>query len=172
MKIFKIIIFLLFSFALSSNLQAFTDRDGKGSQSSGREDKSFLEAKNSNFKKGNDSLKKAFKFLKKEKITKANNHFEKALRYFVLANQENSQNITIFNNLGLTYYMLGDLMMSEIYYQEGLLLEPNNPIINEKLGELYFNTKRLSLANERLEVLRTCNCQEYSNLKNIIKKSK
>ena len=65
--------------------------------------------------------------------------------------------------------------MSEIYYLEGLEIDPNNNLINQRLGELYFNTKRVDLANERLEVLSICNCGEYSELKEIIsgiKKSK
>ena len=60
--------------------------------------------------------------------------------------------------------------MSEIYYQEGLIIDPKNYLINQRLGELYFNTKRVNLAKERLEVLISCNCEEYLNLKNIIEK--
>ena len=47
--------------------------------------------------------------------------------------------------------------------------------INEYLGELYVVTNRIDLAKERLEVLASCNCEEYSELKEIIagtKKSK
>ena len=47
----KYIFFFYFSFFLFCSAQAFTDKDGKGAQSDGREDLSFLNVKNSNFKK-------------------------------------------------------------------------------------------------------------------------
>ena len=50
--------------------------------------------------------------------------------------------------------------MSEIYYQEGLAIDPKNNFTNQKLGEIYFNTQRINLANERLEFLSLCGCQE------------
>ena len=65
--------------------------------------------------------------------------------------------------------------MAEIYYLEGLNLDPNHKGINEYLGELYVQTKRIELAKERLSVLKGCNCEEYNELKEIIegkKKSK
>ena len=65
--------------------------------------------------------------------------------------------------------------MPEIYYLEGLNLDPNHKGINEYLGELYVQTKRIELAKERLSVLKGCNCEEYNELKEIIegkKKSK
>ena len=40
--------------------------------------------------------------------------------------------------------------------------------INEYLGELYVATNRIDLAKERLNVLKNCNCEEYSELKDII----
>jgi len=43
------------------------------------------------------------------------------------------------------------------------------------LGELYVVTNRIDLAKERLDVLKSCNCEEYEELKAIIdgeKKSK
>ena len=36
------------------------------------------------------------------------------------------------------------------------------------LGELYVVTNRLDLAKERLQVLESCNCKEYKELKEII----
>ena len=64
--------------------------------------------------------------------------------------------------------MVGDIIMSEIYYQEALLINPNNNLINQKLGELYFNTERVNLAQEKLKKLSKCDCEEYSILKKII----
>ena len=66
--------------------------------------------------------------------------------------------------------MVGDPIMSEIFYQEGLEIDPKNDYINQKLGELYFNTNRIDLAKDRLNVLKNCNCEEYLQLKKIITK--
>mgnify|MGYP001425276933 FL=1 len=162
-------LFLIFFF---NNAQSFTDNSGKGAQSTGREDLSFLDVKSSDLKKGKDSLKRALKFEKKNKNKKANKYFERALKYFVSANKENADNIEILNHLGFTYNKIGDLIMSEIYYQQGLVIDPKNNLINLRLGELYIYTKRNELAKERLKVLSKCNCQEYSDLKNIITSSK
>ena len=60
-------------------------------------------------------------------------------------------------------------------YNEILKIEPNHKGINEYLGELYVVTNRLDLAKERLAVLKTCDCEEYEELKAVIdgtKKSK
>ena len=167
--IYSLIFFLLFFISPSFSFQQNPDVDDIGT--GGRDDKSFLKAKNSNFKKGKDALKQAFKLKKKEKFEKANNRSEKALRYFVLAYKENPESIEVLNNLGLTYSMVGDLLMSEIYYQEGLILDPKNKLTNQRLGELYLKTKRIDLAKERLKVLTDCNCKEYSELKEIINKA-
>ena len=66
MNFFKYIFILYFSFFLINEIHAFTDNDGKGAQSTGREDLSFLNVKNSNFKKGKDALKQALKYEKKK----------------------------------------------------------------------------------------------------------
>ena len=171
MKILRIISFFLFSFFLHNNAQAFLDKENEGAQSDGRQDSSFLEVKNSDFKKGRDALKQAFKLEKKKKIKKANKKFEKALKYFVSAYKENPDNIEVISFLGLTYNETNDFIMAEIYYKEALLIDPNNILINKRLGELYFNTKRIILAKERLEVLNSCNCKEYISLKNLIYKN-
>lgn len=164
-----IIFFLLFfsslSFSFGLNSNSNDAKDG------GREDLSFLNVQNSNLKKGKDAIKKALKYEKKDKIEKAKKFFEKSLRYLILAYQEYPDNIEILFNLGFSYNKVGDFIMSEIYYKEGLSVDPNNFLINKKLGELYFYTKRLKLANERLKVLSTCNCEEYADLKNIINKN-
>ena len=58
---------------------------------------------------------------------------------------------------------------AEIYYLMGLEIDPKHNGINEYLGELYVQTNRIDKANERLEVLKTCNCKEYQELELIIK---
>jgi len=108
---------------------------------------------------------------KKNKVKKANKRFNDSIDYFLLANEEFPKSIEILNYLGFTFYKVGDLIMSEIYYLEGLNLDPKNNQINEHLGKLYLNTKRINLAKERLEVLNSCNCKEYTGLKNLIDKN-
>ena len=171
MKIFNysLIIYLFFFLNSSSSFQSGSDVGDVGT--GGRENSSYLDGKNSNFKKGKDFLKKALKSDKKGKPEKANKNFEKSIQYFILANKEFPNNIEILNHLGFVYNMLEDLIMSEIYYKEGLQLDPKNILLNQKLGELYINTKRIDLAKERLKVLSYCNCREYFDLKNFLEKN-
>ena len=158
MKYIVIIILSIITFHITCSA------DFKGA----RDDLSFLNVKNSDYQKGVAAIKKALKYKKKNKIKKANKRFEKALEYFVSAHKEYPRNIEILNYLGFTYNMVGDLIMSEIYYQEGLIIDPENSLINLRLGKLYYYTKREELAKERLDVLKSCNCQEYRTLKKII----
>jgi hypothetical protein len=60
--------------------------------------------------------------------------------------------------------------MAEIYYEQGLELNPLHNGINEYLGELYVQTNRIDKAKERLEVLKNCNCEEFNELDAVIKK--
>ena len=57
---------------------------------------------------------------------------------------------------------------AEKFYLTGLKIKPDHKGINEYLGELYVQTNRIDKANERLEVLKNCNCKEYEDLKAII----
>ena len=163
MKKLKIIFFILTIF-FSNISYLVADKEGL-------EDKSYLYSKNSNFKKGNDALKKALKYKKKNKIKKANKKLEKALVYFLSSYKESPNNIEILNLLGFSYFLIGDPIMSEIYYMEGLDIDPKNNLLNQRLGELYFYTKRVDMAKDRLKILNSCNCQEYLNLKKIIEKN-
>ena len=168
MIFYKSILILLFYFFFVVQVNAFTDNDGDGPKSTGREDLSFLKAHNSDFKKGKDAFKQAIKYEKKNKIKKANDRFEKALKYFVSANVSSSNDVEILYYLGFVYNKVGDLMMSEIYYMEGLNNDPKNSLINKELGKLYFKTNRINLAKKRLKVLSSCDCREFSELKKII----
>ena len=141
----------------------------------GRQDLSFLDAKNSNYKRGFDALKQATIYAKKGKSKKAQKRFNDTIKFFLLANEEFPNEPSILNYLGFSYKKVGDFLMAEIYYTQGLEIEPNHNGINEYLGELYIATNRIDMAKERLEVLKNCNCEEYSELKEIIdgtKKSK
>ena len=172
MKINKLLffIFLYISIIYTKSYSA-ENKSGTFEGKGGAEDHSFLNVTNSNLKKGKDFFKQALKLKKKNKVKKSGKKFEKALSYFVLAHKEYPENVEILNYLGFTYNVIGDLMMSEIYYQQALVLDPKNPAINQGLGELYLETKRINLAKERLEALSICNCQEYTKLKNLLEKN-
>ena len=64
---------------------------------------------------------------------------------------------------------IGNYKEAENYYLTGLSIKPDHNGINEYLGELYVQTNRMDKANERLEVLKNCNCDEYKELELIIK---
>ena len=85
------------------------------------------------------------------------------------SNKEIPNKADTLNYLGFTTRKLGDFESGEKYYLEGLAIEPDHIGINEYLGELYVQTNRIDKANERLEVLKSCNCKEYSELELIIK---
>ena len=73
------------------------------------------------------------------------------------------------NYMGYTSRKVGNFKEAENYYLKGLDLDPKHNGINEYLGELYVQTNRIDKANERLAVLKNCNCDEYSELELIIK---
>ena len=137
----------------------------------GREDISHLKAKNSNFKKGNDAFKQAKKYDNKGKVDKAKKRFNDAIKFFILSNNENPGNPNILNYLGFSFQKVGDFFMAEIYYNEGLDIDPGHVDINEYLGELYVETNRLDKAKERLKVLVNCKCEEFGKLKALIEKN-
>ena len=71
--------------------------------------------------------------------------------------------------MGFTSRKTGNFKEAENYYLKGLDLDPKHNGINEYLGELYVQTNRIDKANERLAVLKNCNCEEYQDLELIIK---
>ena len=129
----------------------------------------------SNYDKAVKLIKVAKKYEQKGKADKANKRYEKALKLLVKSNKKKPNNADTLNYLGFTTRKLGNYEKGEKYYLEGLTIEPNHTGINEYLGELYVATNRIDLAKERLEILKSCNCEEYQELKEIIdgtKKSK
>ena len=71
--------------------------------------------------------------------------------------------------MGFTSRKTGNFEKAEAFYLKGLSIKPDHNGINEYLGELYVQTNRIDKANERLEVLKGCNCEEYGELELIIK---
>tara|TARA_Y100001001_G_C7913181_1_gene275977 strand:- start:405 stop:887 length:483 start_codon:yes stop_codon:yes gene_type:complete len=128
-----------------------------------------------NYDKAVKLIKVAKKYEQKGKVDKANKRYEKALKLLIKSNKKKPNNADTLNYLGFTTRKLGNYEKGEKYYLEGLAIEPNHTGINEYLGELYVATNRIDLAKERLEILKSCNCKEYQELKEIIdgtKKSK
>ena len=131
--------------------------------------------KASDYTKAKNLINSAKKYEKKGKIEKAQERYAKAQKLLLKSNEIKPLQADTLNYLGFTTRKLGDYEKGEKFYLLGLQVEPNHNGINEYLGELYVATNRMDMAKERLEVLKTCNCEEYEELKEIIdgtKKSK
>tara|TARA_B100000614_G_C14286279_1_gene385807 strand:+ start:143 stop:634 length:492 start_codon:yes stop_codon:yes gene_type:complete len=129
----------------------------------------------SDYDKAVTLIKSAKKYEKKDKLEKAKKRYEKAQKLLLKSNSKKPNIPNTLNYLGFTTRKLGDYQGGEMYYLQGLQIEPNHIGINEYLGELYVVTNRMDLAKERLNILKACNCEEYDELKAIIegkKKSK
>ena len=129
----------------------------------------------SDYDKAVQSIKFAKKYEMKGKLEKAKKRYEKAQKLLLKSNKEKPLQADTLNYLGFTTRKLGDYENGEKYYLQGLAIKPDHIGINEYLGELYVATNRIDLAKKRLEVLKSCNCKEYKELKDIIdgtKKSK
>ena len=120
-------------------------------------------------------IKRAGKLEKKDNIDKATKLYKEAFSKLEKAYKKDKNNPDILNYMGFTSRKSGNFAEAEKFYLKGLSFSPKHNGINEYLGELYVATNRIDLANERLQVLSSCNCEEYSELKEIIagtKKSK
>ena len=113
-------------------------------------------------------IKAAKNFEKKDKLEKAKKSYLKAQKLLVQSNKNYPNKADTLNYLGFTARKLGDFKNGEKFYLQGLKIDPKHIGINEYLGELYVATNRHSLAVERLEVLKDCNCKEYDQLKAVI----
>ncbi len=160
MKIIKIYLtlFLLLTFSTQSFAAGTSSSDKKPS-----------------YKNAVKLIEAAKKYESKDKMDKALKRYKKAQKILLELDKKKPLQADTLNYLGFTTRKLGDFEAGEKYYLLGLQVEPNHVGINEYLGELYVVTNRLDLAKERLEVLKSCNCEEYQELKEIIdgtKKSK
>ena len=129
----------------------------------------------SSYKKAYNLIKAAKKYEKKGKNDKAQKRYEKAQKLLLKSNDEKPLQADTLNYLGFTTRKLGDYEKGENFYLQGLKIKPDHKGINEYLGELYVVTNRMDKAKERLEVLKSCKCDEYNQLKEVIegkKKSK
>ena len=114
-------------------------------------------------------VKRAGKLEKKEKLDKANKLYSQAFKKLEKALKKDKKNPDILNYMGFTSRKTGNFEIAEKFYLQGLSINPNHNGINEYLGELYVQTNRMDKANERLEVLKGCNCKEFGELELIIK---
>ena len=114
-------------------------------------------------------VKRAGKLEKKEKIEKAKKLYSQAFNKLEKAHKSDKKNPDILNYMGFTSRKVGNFDQAEKFYLKGLSIKPNHNGINEYLGELYVQTNRIDKANERLGVLKSCNCKEYGELELIIK---
>ena len=117
---------------------------------------------------GKKWVSKAKKFEIKNKDAKAKKAYEKAIKYLLEANSQNSIDPDTLNLLGFSHRKIGDFENAEIYYSLGLEIDPNHVGINEYMGELFVATNRMDEARKRLAVLESCNCKEYNELKQVI----
>ena len=157
MKIIKIYLtfFLLLTFATQSFAAGTSSSDKKPS-----------------YKNAVKLIEAAKKYESKDKMDKALKRYKKAKKILLELDKKKPLQADTLNYLGFTTRKLGDFEAGEKYYLLGLQVEPNHVGINEYLGELYVVTNRIDLAKERLEVLKSCNCEEYQELKEIIDGSK
>ena len=160
MKIIKIYLtlFLLLTFATQSFAAGTSSSDKKPS-----------------YKNAVKLIEAAKKYESKDKKDKALKRYKKAQKILLELDKKKPLQADTLNYLGFTTRKLGDFEAGEKYYLLGLQVDPKHVGINEYLGELYVVTDRINLAKERLEVLKSCNCEEYQELKEIIdgtKKSK
>ena len=158
--IMKNLLVIVFTLLLSSSLMAAgSDSSSSGSSS----DKESL------YEDAVKLVKRAGKLEKKDKTDKAKKLYSQAFNKLEKAYKSDKKNPDILNYMGFTTRKTGNFEKAEKFYLEGLSLKPNHNGINEYLGELYVQTNRIDKANERLEVLKSCNCKEYSELELIIK---
>ena len=126
----------------------------------------------SSYTKAYNLIKAAKKYEKKGKTEKAQKKYANAQKLLLKSNKKKPLQADTLNYLGFTTRKLGDYEKGEEFYLQGLQIEPNHRGINEYLGELYIVTNRMDLAKERLNVLKSCDCKEYKQLKEIIEGTK
>ena len=159
----KSISVLLATLFLCANLMA-AGSDSSSSDSSGGESN-----KKSLYEEAVKLVKRAGKLEKKEKLDKAKKLYSQAFSKLEKAHKSDKKNPDILNYMGFTTRKVGNFEQAEKFYLQGLKIKPNHNGINEYLGELYVQTNQIDKANERLAVLKNCNCDEYNDLQLIIK---
>ncbi len=127
------------------------------------------DSKSNYYDEAKSLVKRAGKLEKKEKTDKAKKLYSQAFKKLEKAYSSDKKNPDILNYMGYTSRKIGNFEQAEKFYLTGLKIKPDHNGINEYLGELYVQTNRIDKANERLDVLKNCNCEEYKDLELIIK---
>ena len=154
----KNILIIILSLFLTSSLMAAGSDSSSGSSSSKEE---------SLYEDAVKLVKRAGKLEKKDKSDKAKKLYAQAFNKLEKAYKSDKKNPDILNYMGFTTRKTGNFEKAEKFYLEGLSLKPNHNGINEYLGELYVQTNQIDKANERLAVLKNCNCEEYNELESV-----
>ena len=139
----------------------------KGASSDSSSSDSYMDQ----YKVAKKYVLRAKKLEKKNKIDRATKLYSKALEKLEIAYKSDRNNPDILNYMGFALRKTGKLKEAEKFYLAGLKIKHNHNGINEYLGELYVNTGRMDLAKERLAILKNCNCEEYTELKEVIEKN-
>ena len=160
----KILIILIATFIFAQYL-GVSHGAGSDSSSGGGSD-NYMDQ----YKSAKQFISRAEKLEKKDKIDRATELYAKALNKLQEAHKKDRNNPDILNYLGFTLRKTGKFEEAEKFYLAGLKIKPDHNGINEYLGELYVKTGRLELARERLAILKNCNCEEYTELKEVIEK--
>ena len=155
---------LILLFILSFNNHVFSAGGDSGSSSS-----SSGSSATSLYDQAVKLIKRAGRLEKKDKGEKAKKLYSQAFKKLNKAYKTDKKNPDILNYMGFTSRKIGNFKEAENYYLKGLDLNPKHNGINEYLGELYVQTNRIDRANERLAVLKNCDCEEYQDLELIIK---
>jgi len=121
--------------------------------------------KSSNYSRGLTHIKKAIKFEKKQKFDKANNFYQKTINYFLEYNKQYGVYPDTLYYIGFSYEKIRDIENAILYYQIGLELNSKDINMNKHLAEIYIKKGKFDLANEILEVMKECNCEEYNTVK-------
>ena len=109
------------------------------------------------------TYKSAIKLIKKENYSKAITVLEK-----ILSKKKYQEDPDILNEYAFALRKSGNLTKAEVFYNKALNINPAHKGALEYLGELYVDTKRKDKANLILSKLKSCKCEEYSELKDYI----
>ena len=156
-------IIYIFIFLILANFSYAAGTSSSSSSGGNSSDKASL------YKEAKKFIIRAKKLEKKDKLEKALKLYSKAYKKLLKAYQKDKNNPDILNYLGFTLRKAGNFEEAEKFYIMGLKIKPDHKGINEYLGELYVETDRIELAQERLEVLKNCKCEEYEELAELIK---
>ena len=165
----KKIIVIISALFLISNLALAAGSDSDSSSGGASSSGGSGDSKTSLYKEAVGLVKRAGKLEKKEKNEKAKKLYSQAFEKLEKAFSSDKNNPDILNYMGYTSRKIGNFKQAEKFYLKGLDIKPDHNGINEYLGELYVQTNRIDKANERLEVLKNCNCNEFKELELIIK---